>query len=99
MKLTDEKIFEVIESLGAHYYSSETDQPNLRDVPAWQILDFASAILKEAGMEELERDAERYRWLCNQTYGCDPEPFRLLDDFDSDKESISIAIDKAMKAK
>lgn len=91
MKLTNEMILRVLRSMPNRPWGIGSTRGDA--------LAFARAILKEAGVEELERDAERYRWLCNQTYGCDPEPFRLLDDFDSDKESISIAIDKAMKAK
>lgn len=62
MNLTDEMIEEIWErhpavfgNVGISYYFTSDNA-----------IAFARAVLKEAGVEELEQDAERYRWLRSQ---------------------------------
>lgn len=62
MKLTDEKILELSIENGVAYKfeCGRYESPYVEGTPIGDyILDFARAILKEAGVEELERDAPR----------------------------------------
>lgn len=67
MNLTDEKILEL--AIGGGIYDCICDPYDKNGDGDQQssimhdLVRFARAILKEAGVEELERDAERYRWL------------------------------------
>lgn len=71
MKLPDEKILEIAEreaERAGHFFNKYgllvADED--REIDPQLLLNFARAILKEAGVQELERDAERYRWLRGQ---------------------------------
>lgn len=101
MKLTDEKILAIAMHVAPFCPCSDDEY----------LIAFARAILKEAGVEELERDAERYRWLRDDNATEFGEPWAITrfepgDERNTDGGTCSLtgkeldrAIDEAMKAK
>lgn len=64
MKLTDENILELVEKeIEKDTIAYLQTEAVVYQITNKELINFARAILKEAGAEELERDAERYRWL------------------------------------